>query len=509
MTPRLCIPLLLTLVSAGAAPAADSRAQSVAPFVGPEVAIVVHLDLARTDLTATGRRVLGDFMDEEKVAQSTKLLTDWVASMRQAGARDLFILVDPADMPGPPFAVVPLVDGADARSIGQLLCGGGSAKPIFPWPTCATIHNAVFAGTQVSLERVKLAKPERRPELDAALASTEDAPVQILLLMSDSHRKILNELVPRLPKELGGAPIETVTQGLRWASIALVAEPSVKLRIAVQARDPGAAKAIGQLVQDALKLLGREAMGGQTPPEFLKALDQLKPEVKDDRVTLIADLQQASALVGTPLRAARASARRAQCINNLKQIGLAMHNYLDVHGSFPASYSRDKNGRPLLSWRVHVLPFVEQTALYKEFHLDEAWDSPHNKGLISRIPHVYVCPEVSSKLAASGKTSYLVPRGNDTICPDGKSVKIAEITDGTSNTIMAVDVNDDSAVIWTKPDDWDVDPEPKTRALFGHHRDGTSVLFADGSVRFLKETLDPLTLRKLSTRNGGEVVDPN
>lgn len=506
MTSRLCVALALTFVCTGAAPPADSRAPAIAPFVGPEVAVVVHIDLARSNLEATGRRVLGDLMDEPDFARHTQMITAWIASMRQAGAKDLFILVDPADVPGPPFAVVPLAEGADARAIGQLLCGGGNAKPIFPWPTCATMHNAVFAGTQVALDRVKVTKAEPRPELAAALASSDDAPVRILLLMSESHRKVLNEMVPSLPKELGAAPISTITQGLRWASIGLVAEPKVTLRFVVQARDPSAAKAIDQLTKDALNLLVRGALGEQAPPELLKSVAQLKPEVDNDQVRLTVDLQQASTLVGAPLRAARASARRAQCVNNLKQIGLAMHNYHDVHNSLPPSYSRDKAGRPLLSWRVHILPFVEQTALYKEFHLDEAWDSPHNKALINRIPQVYVCPDANSKLVASGKTSYLVPRGKATIFTGGDGVKIQDITDGTSNTIMVVDANDDSAVIWTKPDDWDVDPELKPAGLWGHHIGGTSFLFADGSVRFLKDTIAPVTIRALLTRNGGEIV---
>jgi prepilin-type processing-associated H-X9-DG protein len=109
-------------------------------------------------------------------------------------------------------------------------------------------------------------------------------------------------------------------------------------------------------------------------------------------------------------------------------------------------------------------------------------------------------------VAREGKTTYLTPRGPATIFPGARAIKIREITDGTSNTILVVDASDPSAVIWTKPDDWEVPPDFKTRGLFGHHPAGTNFAFADGSVRLLKETIAPELMQALVTRNGGEVV---
>jgi prepilin-type processing-associated H-X9-DG protein len=106
----------------------------------------------------------------------------------------------------------------------------------------------------------------------------------------------------------------------------------------------------------------------------------------------------------------------------------------------------------------------------------------------------------------NGKTTYLVPRGKATIFPEGDGVKIGEITDGTSNTIPMVDANDDQAVTWTRPGDWDVEPDLKPEGLVGHHPRGTNLLFADGGVRFLTTKVAPSTFLKLFTRNGGEVI---
>ncbi len=159
-----------------------------------------------------------------------------------------------------------------------------------------------------------------------------------------------------------------------------------------------------------------------------------------------------------------------------------------------------------------ILPYIEQDALYKEFHLDEAWDSPHNKALIARMPPPYRCPAESDDLAGQGKTRYLTPRGKATIFPGSELIKLRDVTDGTSNTIMVVEADDANAVVWTRPDDWNVDAETAMSGLFlGHAASevGSNFGFADGSVRFLKERIKPATLRALLSRNGGEIISPD
>jgi hypothetical protein len=194
-----------------------------------------------------------------------------------------------------------------------------------------------------------------------------------------------------------------------------------------------------------------------------------------------------------------------RCENNLKQITLALRNYESTYAKFPAVANFDKQGKPLLSWRVHLLPYLEQEQLYKEFHLDEPWDSEHNKNLIARMPAVYRCP--SQKLSDPGKTTYLAPVGEKLMFTGGpKAIRIADVTDGTSNTIFLVDANDQHAVTWTKPDDWKYDPKQPRAGLVGHHQGGFVVVFVDGSIHVLRDTINPTTLQALLTRAGGEVV---
>ena len=161
---------------------------------------------------------------------------------------------------------------------------------------------------------------------------------------------------------------------------------------------------------------------------------------------------------------------------------------LDSHnGRFPADIV-DKDGKALLSWRVQLLPYLEQKQLYDQFKLDEPWDSEHNKKLVAKIPAIFVPPAQKS---AAGTTTYLGPLGDGYLFrPKAKEgLKIADITDGTSNTIMIVEVADGSAVEWTKPGDWTPDAKEPAKALVGHYPEGFIAAFCDGSVRLLAKSI--------------------
>ena len=212
-------------------------------------------------------------------------------------------------------------------------------------------------------------------------------------------------------------------------------------------------------------------------PDSLPRAGELIPRLFPASTALVVDEQGASLisrepipglgspaigglLVGLLLPARMASneaARRAQCTNNLKQIGLAYHNYHAATNAFPAPAIADKDGKPLLSWRVAILPYVEQQELYNKFKLDEPWDSPHNKALIKEMPPVYLCP--SRKNPAEGTTTYRVFVGDGAMFQEGQGTPLEAITDGTSNTVMVVEATD--AVPWTKPDDLKFDPNAK------------------------------------------------
>jgi len=163
-----------------------------------------------------------------------------------------------------------------------------------------------------------------------------------------------------------------------------------------------------------------------------------------------------------------------------------------------------------LSWRVHILPFIEQDGLYKKFKLDEPWDSKHNKELIKEMPTVY---KVAGGIKIDdGKTCYLVPTGDDTAFPKGeagsaKGLALGAITDGTSNTIMVVEAAPDKAVPWTKPEDWEFDPDKPSKGLVGHRPNVFLALFCDASVRPISKKAEDDVLKKLFMRADGGVVE--
>lgn len=219
----------------------------------------------------------------------------------------------------------------------------------------------------------------------------------------------------------------------------------------------------------------------------------------------------AVALLLPAVQSARSAARRSQSVNNLKQIGLALHNFHSTNNHFPPQAITDKSGKPLLSWRVAILPFLEQNALLTEFKLDEPWDSPHNKTLIERMPMTYAIPGAE---AGPGMTFYRGFSGERTLFdPKAKDgTRIQDVTDGTSNTIGIVEAKE--AVPWTKPDEeipFDANAKPEQAkdlfaSLGNHFSGGFNTLFLDGSVKFIKMSISPVVLKALITRNGGEVI---
>ena len=219
-------------------------------------------------------------------------------------------------------------------------------------------------------------------------------------------------------------------------------------------------------------------------------------------VSLKADPVLAKPIVTLFLRPQTASARQRSA-NNLKQIGLAMHRYLDNNGVFPAAAIVDKKGKPLLSWRVAILPYIEQDNLYKQFHLDEPWDSEHNKKFIKTMPKIYALPYTDG--AKPGETNYRVFVGNGSVFDMVQGCKISEITDGTSNTIFAFEGAESTP--WTKPDEIEFDPKkPMIKHLRFQDNSACNLLFCDGSVRTVSSKLSEEILRLLIQKDDGMVI---
>jgi hypothetical protein len=194
--------------------------------------------------------------------------------------------------------------------------------------------------------------------------------------------------------------------------------------------------------------------------------------------------------------------------NNMKQIILAMHNFDATYGALPAGYA-DKSGKPGLSWRVALLPFIESDALFRQFKLEEPWDSDHNKQLINQMPAIYAPPRTPT----GGFTFYRGFTGPNTWLPPQQQlgqpgrallgVKLFTIPDGTSNTILVAEAYD--PVIWTKPEELPFDSH-SAPPLGGVFASGFYVGMGDGQAKFVRKGIDPKMLASaINTSDGGIV----
>jgi Protein of unknown function (DUF1559) len=503
---------------------ADARAKAVAPFLDDQTILIAHGDLTRLDVEATAAK-LAEYAKplEENLAEAKKELGDWLGAWTKAGVREIYVVVSLADVPGqPPLLVIPLEGEGDGKAIIEAM----SRSKHFEHLKFEKMGSAVVGGGPKTMARLKNLKADNRPELAKAFAASGDTAVQVILIPTNENRKVVEEIMPKLPKELGGGPITTVTRGVLWASMGVDLAPKLSLRGTLRSQDAETAKKLRDLIAQFYKLVGEEGSHNQKArdilPGFDKLVEKLTPRVEEDRLVVTLEEKDLAATVKPVATKVFDRAQQDRSVNELKQIGLAIHNYHETYRHFPTVANFDKAGKPLLSWRVHLLPFLDQVKLYKEFHLDEPWDSEHNKGLIDKMPAVYRSTE-KKELIQAGKTTFLAPVAEDFMFTGTpKTLTFRDITDGTSNTILLVDADDDHAVAWTQPEDFKpypkgaklqdllkdfADPKKAEIGLRKRPASGFLTLFVDGSVHVLPSKIDPATLYFMFTRNGGEVIN--
>lgn len=500
--------LLAVLLAGPAFAQAPPFAKTAAPFIDEHTLVVVRVDVSKADVETVLKLAAPLLGDVEESSETVKAVKAWVKEFVRVGGSDVFLTYGAADFPNPPCLMAPAPPtAAGQRDLTKLLLAAfaGAGKTA----DGVVLHGCVCAGTKDALAVLKARKPVDRPDLAAAIEAGKDGVAQVAFAPSAEARKIHEQVAPTLPAELGGGSIQKLTRGLKWMALTVGPGPKMPAKLIAEAASAEAARDLIALEERA-HLAGLAQLlkaDGETNEGFARrvqgVLDRRKTSVQDNRVVTEWDLahaiQEAARLPeGTP-------AERARSANNLKQLMLALHNYHDVNGRFPADV-RDKDGKPLLSWRVQILPYIEQEALYKEFKLDEPWDSEHNIKLIPRMPKVLRGPRQLD--GRKDRTAYLAPLGKGLLWDDPKGVMMSAITDGTSNTIALVEADDDRAVTWTRPEDLTIDPKDPAARLLGHYGDGFQAAMADGSVRFFKKGDDPKVLWAWFTPAGGEPIEP-
>ena len=199
------------------------------------------------------------------------------------------------------------------------------------------------------------------------------------------------------------------------------------------------------------------------------------------------------------------AARRIQSQNNLKQIGIALHAYHDTNGVFPPATITDAEGRPLYSWRVALLPYIEESTLFNQWQKNEPWDGPNNRLLWSRTPKCYQLP---GKPGDGTQTYYQGFTGTGTAFGNPQGIRTTDVLDGLSNTIFVVEAS--NPVVWCAPQDIPFTPSPNgfsPRQLGGYFGSSVQVLLGDGSVRSLPWSMSAHDFQDAITINDGKVFN--
>ena len=455
----------------------DHLGSKLAIYAAPAAGAPAPPGAALFDLT------VGVSIDDQKtVARAIEPLLEAVTRQLQAQA------AKPGGQPGAVVAEIRKQDGP--RPTWRLLHPPGQIPPGIE-PTLVVGKNQLVLSARLSAAESALAFAEgdaaRWAPKEAFVAMARRVPKDLVFLNVNDPRETFPQLVAALPA-IVPAFTAGVTQSARQANPGAAAgPPPIQVQPALVPR-PG----------DLARLLAPGSLSVNVGPEGISIVDR----EAFLSITNPGTVGVAIALLLPAVQAAREAARRAQCVNNLKQIGLAIHSYNSANAHLARSAITDKQGKPLLSWRVTLLPYMEEGRLYEQFHLDEPWDSPHNKVLLPLMPSQYACP--SAVRAEPFLTNYRSIVGKSTFMSLDRDLTFADATDGIAFTLAVVETKD--GVPWTKPDDLPFDPDPPS-PLFGSgsfHVGGFDALFADGSVRFLKTSTPLATLRALITRDGGE-----
>jgi hypothetical protein len=361
-----------------------------------------------------------------------------------------------------------------------------------------------------------------RSLLEQAAAKRDGPLAEARRLAGGKHALVAGLNVPALATQLPGLPgeVEALQPLLEAKSATLTADLATESRADLRLTFAGAAEARkgARALREGVKLaMGAVAEGktglAKSPDRaaLVPLLDQVLGLLEDvaveqDGAAVRAatkakiDVAALVPLLVEAVQKQRGAAGRAPSQNNLRQIALATINYADTYqGRLPPQALFSKDGKPLLSWRVLILPFIGENELYKEFHLDEPWDSEHNKKLLAKMPRTYAISGQKDPTA----THYQGFHGKGAFFEGKKGVRFpADFTDGTSNTLMIVEAA--RAVPWTKPEDLPYDPDKPLPKLGGLFPGGFNGAMCDGSVRFFSAAIKPTTLHLLIQRNDGQ-----
>jgi hypothetical protein len=357
----------------------SALAKAVAPFIDELTIAVAHVDLTRIDVDATidsVTKLIG--VRDAKSELIKKLSKDFLVALRKAGARDAFAVVSLADITTgePILIIVPLVGKADQRAIRGLLYSGRADGPVsrpdnppgrgHANTQVKVIGNAVIRCTYPVLKRVTKMKPHRRGELIKAFAAAGDSTAQVLILPAADNLRVIEDLMPKLPAEIGGGPSTVLTRGMLWAAMGINPPPKASLNLVIQSVDTNAAKAMAGFFKTILKTIAAHRELRKVLPQINKIFAALTPRVSGDRLILNLTTKEFNALVEGPIAKVIAFGAKSDRIHASRDkmflIGRAVNKYKRKHKEAYPPDLRTMVGEKMLSSRTLINPVSRKPA---------------------------------------------------------------------------------------------------------------------------------------------------
>ncbi len=475
----------------------------------------LHVDLQKIDAEKTTGLFASLFGKDSRIGNQFLMSEDFfsqiIDTLKEAGGRRLYFHLSLSDIPvNGPIGWLQLEAGADSTKAAEAI------EQVFAMAGFKAVprESAVLFGTESLLKRLAVNPLPLRADAAEYLELDDDTELSIVLVPSSDHHKVLSEFFDTMP-----APFQSVTgtmfaDGARHTVLKVAAVDEQKLELRFTGKDPQSASqlktALDKMLQSKPSIDGIISM----PEEFKLLINGILQAVADADQSSggnsfsysysesTGSLDRLTKTLAPVISQVEFAAQKTNMANRIRKLILACHNFHDANKSLPASSLNDDEGRPLLSWRVSILPFIGQSKLYEQFKLDEPWDSEHNIKLVSQMPGDFVS---DPSLIQQGKTTFLMVVGDQAIGRSTEPYSLENVKDGTSRTIMFVKAAPESAVEWTKPADWEFDPENPLRGLAVTGQTQLLTAFADGSSHYI--SFDEKKIKAACTVAGGEFVE--
>ncbi len=431
-------------------------------------------------------------------------------SIQSAGGDELLMVYSLADdFADQPLWVVPKAKKLDIRVFQSSFPGTQAFSPSRKPMTLTSFESdeATVIGTKSAVDRAKANKTQP-PAMLGEVTGPKTNAITMLMTMNADQRRAASEMLPQVPPFLGGGETRDLLSKIQWLRVDLAIESPAALIVTLAGDAAGVetrTKNIKAWLDNPVNVnsapISKE-LGKFLLDNLTSQPSQAKGSTTSWKIPIEAALK---AGVSGLLSEAIIEADEQRTAYQLRTLALAIHNHYSALRRLPSPLSGlDGKSPRKLSWRVDLLPFMDQNELYQQFHLDEAWDSPHNRTLIPKMPSVFRGPQ-SKHATESGLSTFALPSNAVTMWPADKEIDFKDIEDGTSNTIMIVEVKDEFAQEWTKPEPFEIDMKNPASQLGGHFKDKIFFAAGDGSTSSIGSNKFDI-LPALLTRSGGEVI---